>query len=182
MTELVIKELALKALKKIGDNWSMDEFGNSILALFKNHVQSRYPGSQHWNPDKISLKQEEQNEKTYSGSLKLNVDIPGASRAYHDIDIYPKNGNWLAIPLHPFLVGMSARTQPGLFRPFKKGSSGRPELANVLAQKTEGGALVFMYALSKHVHQNQDSSLLPQEPDIIQCFIDDYVKQGNSIE
>lgn len=45
MSSLVIRELAERALKKIGDNWSMDEFGNSILALFKRHVQSRYPGS-----------------------------------------------------------------------------------------------------------------------------------------
>lgn len=100
----------------------------------------------------------------------MEIDIPGASRAYHDIDIYPKNGEWLTIPLHPFLVGMSARTQPGLFRPRRKGGG----LMNVLAQKTEGGALVFMYALSKHVHQKQDSSLLPTDDDMFNSIFETY--------
>ena len=78
----------------------------------------------------------------------MEIDIPGASRAYHDIDIYPKNGAYLSIPLLPQLKGVSPRLVPGLFRPWKRGGG---EKANVLAQKN-GSTLVFMYALSKHVH------------------------------
>lgn len=40
----------------------------------------------------------------------------------------------------------SPRDQVGLFRPWKKGGG---EKMNVLAKKTAGGALVFMYALAK---------------------------------
>ena len=37
---------------------------------------------------------------------------------------------------------------------------------NVLAKQTAGGNLVFMYALSKHVHQNQDSTLMPDDTEL----------------
>lgn len=80
--------------------------------------------------------------------MALDIDIPGASRAWHDIDIYPKNGAYLAIPLLPEAEGLSPSAFSGLFRPWRKGGG---EKMNVLALKN-GSSLVFMYALSKHVH------------------------------
>lgn len=29
-------------------------YNNVLVGLFRNHVQSRYPDSKHWNPDKIT--------------------------------------------------------------------------------------------------------------------------------
>ena len=133
-------------------------YNNVLVGLFRNHVQNKYPGSKHWDPDKITAAAQ---------GIGVDIDIPGAGRAWHDVDIYPKNGQWLTIPLHPFLVGVSARTQQGLFRPWRKGGG---ERANVLAKTTAGGALVFMYALSKHVHQKQDPSLLPSDEQVFDAL------------
>lgn len=138
-------------------------YNDVLVGLFRRHVSSRYPGSKHWDPNKITPKTD--------GSIGVDIDIPGADRAWHDIDIYPKNGQWLTIPLLPWLVGMSAKDQPGLFRPWRRGGG---ERANVLAQKSAGGSLVFMYALSKHVHQQQDPSLLPGDEQIFNAFFEAY--------
>lgn len=39
----------------------------------------KYPGSNHYSPDKVSTKQS-----------VVVVDVPGVSRAYHDLTIRPK--------------------------------------------------------------------------------------------
>lgn len=140
-------------------------YNNVLVGLFRNHVQSRYPDSKHWNPDKITAA---------NAGIGVEIDIPGAGRAWHDVDIYPKNGQWLTIPLHPFLVGVSARTQEGLFRPWKRGGG---ERMNVLAKTSSGGALVFMYALSKHVHQRQDPSLLPSDEQVFDALFEAYAQK-----
>lgn len=48
---------------------------------------------------------------------------------------------------------------------------------NVLAKRTAGGELVFMYALSKHVHQRQDPSLLPTDDDIVNTIFEAYSRK-----
>lgn len=48
---------------------------------------------------------------------------------------------------------------------------------NVLAQRTAGGNLVFMYALSKHVHQKQDPSLLPTDDDMVNTIFEAYAQK-----
>ena len=48
---------------------------------------------------------------------------------------------------------------------------------NVLAKQTAGGNLVFMYALSKHVHQNQDPSLLPTDDDMVNTIFEEYAQK-----
>lgn len=48
---------------------------------------------------------------------------------------------------------------------------------NVLAQKSAGGNLVFMYALSKHVHQRQDPSLLPYDDDVVNTIFEAYAQK-----
>lgn len=47
--------IAGKALEAIAGKWQPEAYGQSLLQLFRDHVERRYPGSQHWNPDKISL-------------------------------------------------------------------------------------------------------------------------------
>lgn len=84
-----------------------------LTQALKNHVMNRYPGSTHWSPSNI-----------YQEGDTVVVDIPGASRAYHDIDIYPVDASWLC-----FMIGDA-------------------------------------FIKTKHVHQNQDETLLPQMDEI----------------
>lgn len=95
----VAAKIAGKALEALGSNWSSHSWALSLLGLFRDHVRSRYPGSKHWDPSKISLA--EDHGENGSGEAKLDIDIPGASRAWHGIDIFPKNGAYLSIPLLP---------------------------------------------------------------------------------
>lgn len=97
--------------------------------------------------------------------VTVAVAIPGISRAYHDIDIYPKEANALAIPLHASAYGISPRENNDrgtydLFRIKRKGSN---EKGNVLYRNGDDGELIPMYALTKHVHQVKDPSLMPTQ-------------------
>ena len=98
-----------------------------------------------------------------NADVSVTVTTPGISRAYHDIDIDPVNGSWLTIPLHSESYGLSAREYSErygkLFRINKKGST---EKGNVLYTKDVlNGKPIPMYALTTHVHQVQDPSLMP---------------------
>lgn len=124
----------------------------AICKKIQDHISQRYPSSSHWDPSKV----------TCSGNGtkgEVNIDIPGAGRAYHDIDIYPVNAEWLTIPVHPDAKGKSAREFSNLFK---------PKDHNILAAN-ENGSLVVYYALSKHVHQSQDRSLLPTEKEMLEA-------------
>lgn len=98
-----------------------------------------------------------------NADVSVTVTTPGISRAYHDIDIDPVNGQFLAIPLHSDSYGISAseysRQYGNLFRINRKGST---EKQNVLYGKDVlNGKPVPLYALVSHVHQVRDSSLMP---------------------
>lgn len=139
-------------------------FNRILLGLFQNHVRNRYPGSEHWSPGRITAK---------ADGIGVEVDIPGASRAYHDVTIKPVNGRWLTIPLYPFVKGVSARDVPGLFRPNAPGGG----KMNVLAMQSRGGALVFMYALAEQAFQKQDPTLLPSDDRIFDELYEGYCRK-----
>ncbi len=113
----------------------------------RNHVQVRYPGSTHWALEKITKGQSTTNQ----GSV--NVDVAGASRAYHDVTILPRWKRALTIPIHSIAYGKSVKDFEGLFRPKNK---------NILA-KVVNGQLVPIFALVKRAFQPQDSTLLPTD-------------------
>lgn len=135
------------------------------MGLFRQHVESRYPNSKHWDPEKI---------QPSSRGIGVEIDIPGAGRAWHDVTIKPVKGSWLAIPLLALAKGTSPRDQEGLFRPWRSGGGGK---MNVLAKKTSGGALVFMYALAKKAFQKQDPSLLPTEEQTMNTIFEAYSRK-----
>lgn len=116
----------------------------------KNHVSTIYPGSQHWSHSKVTRGSSSGNQG------EVNVAIPGATRAYHDINIRPVKAKSLTIPLHQAAYGKRASDIPGLFKIKSK-------RGNELLARNEGGNLVLMYALSKHVHQKQDKRLMPSD-------------------
>lgn len=73
------------------------------------------------------------------------VDVPGVTRAYHNLDIRPKRAKHLTIPMHRSAYGLPSREVDGLF--YVKNKRGTEMLA-----KNEAGALVVMYLLKDHVH------------------------------
>lgn len=111
--------------------------------------------SNHFSPNKVLEPVVSQDAVTVA------VAIPGISRAYHDIDIYPKEANALAIPLHESAYGMQPReiNDRGTYKLFRIKKDGVP--GNVLYRNGDDGELIAMYALTQHVHQVKDPSLMP---------------------
>lgn len=128
------------------------EMRDSIRDTVRHHFQKRYPGSVHWSPSKVV------DGPANGAEGVVNVDVPGASRAYHDIHIRPIHGRKLAIPLHrdALGIGKSPRQDPDLF--YAKNKKGTEMLA-----KTIGGALAVMYILKDDVYQRQDPGLMPSD-------------------
>ena len=98
-----------------------------------------------------------------SADVSVTVTTPGISRAYHDIDIDPVNGQFLTIPLHADAYGMSASEYSErygkLFRINQRGSTEKGKVlytSDVLTKKP-----VPLFALVSHVHQVRDPSLMP---------------------
>ena len=118
------------------------------------HFRFQFPGSKHYDPSKVSP----------SNDSKLNegvaeVDVPGASRAYHDIDIRPKIKQALTIPMHREAFGRSAADFNDLFVVKKK--DGKAFLAS-----NNGGNLTMMFFLAKNVHQRRDSKIMPSDSEM----------------
>ena len=123
----------------------------ALLTATRNHISMRYPGSTHWNPNKVVEGQSQSTTTNANGSIE--VKIPGASRAYHDVVIKPIRARHLAIPIHAASYGKKPADFEGLFK--IKGK-------NALFQK-HGSGIVALFALAKQANQKQDSTLLPKD-------------------
>ena len=123
---------------------------DSMTSTVKEHISKRYPGSKHWEPNKVKN----------GSSSKLNgetiVDIESAGRAYHDVTIRPTHARHLTIPIHQSAYGKKVSDFNDLFKPKGK---------NILA-RNENGQLVAMFALAKSAFQKQDSSLMPTDDNL----------------
>lgn len=71
----------------------------------KNHFTAIYPGSQHYSPDKVHDGQVQNGE---SPEASIDIDVPGVTRAYHDMHIRPRFKKHLTIPIHRASYGKSA--------------------------------------------------------------------------
>ena len=147
-------EYGLKSIfARILDNISRDFSGiasNTMTSSVKNCVQKRYPNSKHWDPNKVT------NGKSIGLEGTTNIDIEGASKAYHDVIIRPVRAKMLTIPMHSDAFHHSARDFNDLFKPKGK---------NILARNVNGN-LVAMFALAKSAFQKQDSSLMPTDDNL----------------
>lgn len=133
----------------------LDSKSGKPLALgAKEAIQFHFQGKPtYYNPRKV-------NEGNSSGNVGVTyVDIPGISRAYHDIDIFPRHRNNLTIPLHREAFGKKATDFNNLFK--VKMKNGKEFLA-----RNNGGSITMMYVLSKHVHQRQDPGIMPSDNSI----------------
>ena len=86
----------------------------------------------------------------------VNVNIPGAGRAYHDVTIRPVRARHLTIPIHQSAYGKKVSDFNDLFKPKGK---------NILA-RNDNGQLVAMFALAKSAFQKKDSSLMPTDDNL----------------
>ena len=107
----------------------------------KAHFRFQFPGSSHYDPNKVNP----------SNDSKLNegvvdVDVPGVSRAYHDIDIIPRNRQYLTIPMHREAFGI------------KKA----PDFNDLFVVKKKDGSAF----LAKHVHQRMDTRIMPTDNEL----------------
>ena len=147
--EYGLKSIFARIINDISRDFSgiaSDTMTNSV----KSWVQKRYPNSKHWDPNKV-------NSERGVGLIGItNVDIPGANRAYNDINIRPVKAKMLTIPMHSDAFHHSARDFNDLFKPKGK---------NILARNVNG-QLVAMFALAKSAFQKQDSSLMPTDDNL----------------
>ena len=101
-----------------------------------------------------------------TADVSVTVTTPGISRAYHDVDITPVNGQFLTIPLHADAYGISAGEfeSSGRGKLFRINRPGSTDKGNVLYTKDVlNGKPIPMYALTAHVHQVRDPSLMPTD-------------------
>lgn len=89
------------------------------------------------------------------------IPTPAVRRAFHDVEIRPKNWDFLTIPASREAYGKRAGVLASLgwqlFRPGK---------AKILMGKLGDDAPKVLYYLKESVHQRQDRSLLPSDREI----------------
>ena len=120
----------------------------------KAHFRFQFPGSSHYDPNKVNPSND-----SHLNEGVVDVDVPGVSRAYHDIDIIPRNRQYLTIPMHREAFGKKAPDFNDLFVVKKK--DGKAFLA-----RNDGGNLAMMFFLAKHVHQRMNTSIMPTDNEL----------------
>lgn len=78
---------------------------DGLLHTVRNHFRTIYPDSKHYDPDKV------QPHDTSNGSdpsASIQIDVPGVTRAYHDMLIKPRYKRALTIPIHRAAYGKKA--------------------------------------------------------------------------
>lgn len=144
----------VKILKYRLDFQSAKPIAQGSTDAIRAHFQFVYPGSSHYSPRKVKI------ANGVSGNVGVtDVNVPGVSRAYHDIDIYPTKRQSLTIPLHQEAFGKKATDFENLF--VVNTDRGKAFLA-----RNNGGSLEMMYLLTKHVHQKQNKSIMPTDDTI----------------
>lgn len=127
---------------------------NGISDTIRAHFQFQFPGSSHYNPKKVNPR----NISRLNEGV-VDVDVPGVSRAYQDIDIRPRNKQYLTIPMHREAFGKKASDFNDLFVVRKKDGKG-------FLAKNNGGNLTMMFFLSKHVHQRMNPRIMPTDNEL----------------
>ena len=149
--------------------------GTALRRVLANHVRelasTRHktsmalgvPPSGHWKASDVG-------EPIVDGdSVSIPMYTPGISRALHDVTIRAKRSKNLAIPFNRLTAGLSAREymtrHPGdLFFYLTKRKS------KSLAM-TKSGRLIVMYILKNPVNQRRDPTLLPEDNEMNEAFI-----------
>ena len=126
---------------------------DGLLWTTRNHFSTIYPGSTHYSPDKV---QPASISNGTTPTATIDVDVPGVTRAYHDLIIKPRFRRALTIPMHRSAYGRKASSFTDTFVLKKKNGS------RFIVQNS-GSQLVFLYVLKDRVFQRQDSRLMPSD-------------------
>jgi hypothetical protein len=92
----------------------------------QRHFQTIYPNSNHYNPNKVTTK----NQGSFSSTTptgEININVPGITRAYRNLHITPKNSKYLTIPMTKESYGKKAKSFSNLI--FIKKKNGKAFLA-----------------------------------------------------
>ena len=127
---------------------------NALVNTTRNHFKAIYPGSTHYSPDKVT-EGSAVSTQNYAAAT-ANIDVPGVTRAYHDINILPKTKKYLTIPMHRLAYGKKASDFTDTFVLTKKNGN------KFIAQASKS-ALTFLYYLADHAFQRQDTRLMPSD-------------------
>lgn len=126
---------------------------DGLMLTVRNHFGSIYPGSSHYSPDKVQPSDIRDGDEPYG---EISIDVPGVTRAYHDMSIRPRWRRYLTIPIVRAAYGKRAADFPNAFVVKKK--DGRMFLA-----EKQGGQLAVLFRLAQSVFQKQDKRLMPSD-------------------
>lgn len=151
--------------------------GNAMKEKVQETFKKNYPNSTHYDPNKVTVAQ-----RAVNGEAQTYVDVPGITRAYHDLTIKPKLRKWLTIPMHRAAYGKKATDINDLFVVRKKDG-------NAFLAKKDGSGLAFMYVLAKKAFQKRNSGLMPHDDELADAifqkltpYIDNFLsKEINNI-
>ena len=147
-----VKSILEKVLGQL--NSSGDAMSEELESRTRDHFRERFPGSEHYDPGKVSARQ---GKKTSAGPEgKADIDVPGASRAYRDVTIRPVRRKAIAIPVHQAAYGKKPADVSGLFVHKSKGGS-------AFLARSEGKELQLLWLLAKRAFQRQDSTVMPED-------------------
>ena len=118
----------------------------------RSHFAARWPGSSHYDPEKVSVAGARDGELA---TAAVDVDVPGAARAYRDMHIKPRFRRYLAIPFGRFR-GKKPSDFADAF--FLKKRDGKAFLA-----RRDGNGISFLFSLVKGVFQPRDPGIMPSD-------------------
>lgn len=127
----------------------------SLKNTTRNHFKALYPGSKHYSPDKVTDGVASATTSYVTGSV--DIDVPGVTRAYHDLTIVPRFRKYLTIPIHKSAYGKKVEDFGDTFVVKTKKSG------NKFIAKKEAYGLTFLYVLKDRVFQKKDSKLMPSD-------------------
>lgn len=176
MVEVSIKLPSFDYAKRLQDQMDsvLRNAGQHLAQCIRRHMR-RLAATRHGSSAALGAKPSNHFKATdvldpvvRNDAVEVAVATPGISRAFHDIDIYPKEASALAIPLHASAYGIQPReiNDRGTYQLFRITRKGTTEKGNVL-YRNEDGQLIPMYALTQHVHQEQDRTLMPSDEEMI---------------
>lgn len=147
----------LGEIKKDMDDAMKKRAGKAMEKEIRRHVSEKYPGSEHWNPQKINEDPDD--------SASVNVDVAGAVRNYWDVDIYPVEAPSLVYPTETGKDSYGLKEWKDIYALLPdhnwfeiRKNSDRGVIAAVM-----GGSVVALFNLRQHVFQGQDPTLLPTD-------------------
>lgn len=164
---------ALSEVRQAVTSYSMMEVAQAyMLAVIQDHIAEigterhatanalgATPTS-HYNADAVT-----EGEIT-NDSVSINVDIPGVGRAYKDLNISPKNGKYLTIPVNALAYGKRVKElEMAGYEIF------RPKGKDVLGYVGADNLFIALYALSTGVTVPQDRTLMPTDEALTEAFV-----------